>query len=111
MRSLPHDLRIAADDLVFGADGEPETISGLEVVAQDLRHRLRTSGRVADLVAEDGDNAPALAAIAFEVEEDARIKPGTARVFVEPNGTLRVTARTLEGGDLSATLQIQGGSP
>ena len=111
MRFLEHDLKISADDLVFGADGEPEMLTSLAVVAQDLRNRLRSSGLLADLVAQDGSQAAALAAIVFEVEEDARIRPGTARAALEADGTLRITARTLDGGELSQNFAIQGGSP
>ena len=95
-----HDLKVFGGDLVFGADDEPEFYLGHEVIAQDIRHRLRASGRVADLVADDTDPQASLAEIAFEVEADDRIKPGTASTLIEPDDSVRIEARTTDGGEI-----------
>ena len=103
-----YDLEIADGDLVFGPDDEPRFLSGTAAVAQDVRHRLLESGLASELVAEEGSRNSALAAIAFEVEADERIRPGTAQGSVTANGRIELTADTLDGGDIAATLLTQG---
>jgi Protein of unknown function (DUF2590) len=103
-----YDLEIVAGDLAFGPDDEPRFLAATVAVAQDVQHRLLESGLAAELVAEDGDPQSALAAIAFEVEADERIRPGTAQGSVAANGRIELTADTLDGGDIATTLVTQG---
>lgn len=103
-----YDLELVGGDLAFGPDDEPRFLSGTAVIAQDVQHRLLESGLAAELVAEDGDPRSALAAIAFEVETDERIRPGSARGQVTANGRIEIEARTLDGGEIDQTLLTQG---
>ena len=103
-----YDLELAAGDLVFGPDDEPRFLAGTAVIAQDVQHRLLESGLAAELVAEDADPEAALAAIAFEVEDDERVRPGSARGSITANGRIEIEAHTLDGGEIDQTLLTQG---
>ncbi len=92
-----HDFRIEAGDLAFGLDDEPDFLDDVDVIAQDVRTRLVASGIPPELVADDSDTAGTLARIAFEVEKDLRIRPGTARATVTGEGAIEITARTMNG--------------
>lgn len=100
------DLRIVNGDLSLGLDDEPQFIAGADVVVQDLGTRLRVSGLLPELVADDDDPSGTLTRIALEVEKDERIKPGTAKAEQAEPGTIRVTARLVEGAPFALELRI-----
>ncbi|HEX7927328.1 MAG TPA: DUF2590 family protein [bacterium] len=89
-----YDLQIVDGDLAFGLDDEPMYLQGAEAVAQDVKHRLVDSGTPVDLIGDDDDRTPTLNRIALLVEDDLRIKPGTAKV-TESGETFSITARTI----------------
>lgn len=103
-----YDLYLVSGDLAFGPDDEPRFLAGAAAVAQDVKHRLVESGLAAELVADDADPDAALAAIAFAVEEDTRIRPGSARPEIAAAGQITVTARTLDGAPITVTVSTQG---
>lgn len=91
------DLKIVNQDFAFGADGEPLLLTDAEAIAQDVRHRLEESGLLVELVADDAGTASVLRRIAFAVEEDTRIQPGTVEIASPAPGTFNVTATTIKG--------------
>jgi len=96
------DLLIVAGDLAFGPDGEPLLIGGAGAIAQDVQHRVRESGLAPLLVAEDGPAAESIGRLAQLVEEDLRIRPGTARIAgPDASGLVIVTARTIAGPEIA----------
>jgi hypothetical protein len=103
-----YDLELVSGDLAFGPDDEPRFLAGAAAIAQDVKYRLIESGLAAELVADEADPDAALAAIAFAVEEDARIRPGSARAEVTAAGQITVTARTLDGAPITETVSTQG---
>ena len=99
------DLKIVDGDLAFGPDGEPLTVSGTDAIAQDVKHRVLESGLAPLLVADDNPAAAGMVAIARVVEEDLRIRPGTARIAgPDASGGVVITARTMDGENLSETV-------
>jgi hypothetical protein len=103
-----YDLELVSGDLAFGPDDEPRFLAGAAAIAQDVKHRLIESGLAAELVADETDPDAALAAIAFAVEEDERIRPGSARPEIATAGRITVTARTLDGAPITETVSTQG---
>ena len=103
-----YDLELVSGDLAFGPDDEPRFLAGAAAIAQDVKHRLIESGLAAELVADEGDPDTALAAIAFAVEEDTRIRPGSAKAEVTAAGQIAITARTLDGAPITETVSTQG---
>jgi Protein of unknown function (DUF2590) len=103
-----YDLELVSGDLAFGPDGEPRFLAGAAAIAQDVKHRLIESGLAAELVADEAEPDAALAAIAFAVEEDERIRPGSARPEIAAAGQITVTARTLDGAPITQAVTTQG---
>ena len=103
-----YDLELVSGDLAFGPDDEPRFLAGTAAIAQDVKHRLLESGLAAELVAEDGNPDASLAALAFEVETDERIRPGSALGRITGSGRIEITARTLDGGEIDQTLVTHG---
>ena len=99
------DLLIVNDDLVLSGIGEPALISSTACVSQDLRHMLRENGYLVSLIGER--NPVTIVAttksIELEMEEDARIYPGSAEVAFT-NDTLLCTARTVDNDEIKVML-------
>lgn len=100
------DLLITADDLTLNAQNIPELVTERACIAQDLKHMIRESGLLVKLIGMRNNNNILLNLknIEIKVEEDKRIKPGTANVFQVKKGSFVVTAKTLEYGDLEVSL-------
>lgn len=97
-----YDLQVESGDMVFGPDDEPLFLAGTDVVAQDIQHRLLESGLVPEMVADAEDPAPTLDRMLIAVEDDERIRPGTARATVTGSGAVTVSAETMDGGSIQA---------
>ena len=93
--STVYDLSIVNGDLAFGADGEPLFLADADAIAQDIKHRLEALGLTVDLVGDDAPAGGVLRRIAFAVEEDTRIRPGTAGVQLVAPGNVQVQAQTV----------------
>jgi len=75
------DLRILSGGLAYGADGEPEILTGAAAVAQDVAHLLIEAGLNPDLIGLTTAEVPAkLREMALAIETDPRVTPGTATV-------------------------------
>ena len=99
------DLRIENDDLVLNSNGEPELVTGVECIAQDLVHMLREKGYAFSLIGERNQvniNTVCLG-IEIEMENDSRIYPGTANAELI-GGELICTARTLDNESVKVSL-------
>jgi len=95
------DLLIAGGDLAFSPDGEPLQVSGTNAIAQDVKRRVLESGIAPRLVADDEPAAGGIGRLAEVVEEDLRIRPGTARITgPDASGRVLITARTMDGGEI-----------
>lgn len=94
---MSFDLLIIDDDICLDGYGEPElTRTPAGTVAQDIRHMIREKGYAIRLVA---DRNPAtrralLKKLELDIEEDLRIKPGTAKVTEESDSHIWCTAET-----------------
>jgi len=99
-----YDLQLVSGDLAFGPDDEPLFLSGTDAVAQDIRHRLLESGLGPELVGDDEPSAVTRNRIAATVEEDERIRPGTARVESATSGQYTATAETMDGAAIAQTV-------
>lgn len=101
------DLLIENDDIVLSAIGEPRLVSGVNCVAQDLRHMIREKGYAWKMIGErNRTTIQALCTeIELEIENDDRIFPGTASVVL--NGEkLICNAETLESEAINLVVSI-----
>ncbi len=100
------DLLVTDDDLTLGVNAEPELVNGRASIAQDIRHMIRESGLLVVLVAQrDADTiALNLRRIESLVDNDLRIKPGTARASAPELETVFITAHTVKYGPIEVYL-------
>lgn len=100
------DLLITDDDLTLGTGAEPELLGDRASIAQDVKHLVRESGYLVVMLAErDADKvAVNMRRIETLVENDLRIKPGTARVRRADADTIYITANTVKFGPIEVYL-------
>ena len=100
------DLLITADDLTLNSANITELVSERACIAQDLKHMIRETGLLVELIGsrDQGQIATNLKIIEIKVEEDLRIKPGTAKVTQVDIERFLVTATTIEYGHLEVSL-------
>ena len=100
------DLLVTDDDLTLGTTGEPALVSDRASIAQDIKHLVRESGLLVVMLGErDADQVGvSMRRIETLVENDVRIKPGTARVRRADAETIYITAHTVKFGPIEVYL-------
>lgn len=101
------DLLITDDDFTLDAGGIPRTVDGRASIAQDIVHMIRETGLLVELVANRDARRKAqnLLQITIEVDNDARIVPGTAAIAETGLGVFYLTATTVEYGAIGVSLE------
>lgn len=105
------DLLILDDDLALDAGGNPRLVTDRACIAQDIQHMIRESGLLVDLVGERNVMARKtnLVRLTLMVDQDYRIKPGTARIEEHWTSTNQVefwlTAETIRFGKITFLLE------
>ncbi len=91
------DLLIENGDLSLDESDEPIHISGLEVVTQDIKHRVIESGLLIDAIGERSrtGNKMLFKKLQAVIELDHRVTPGTAKVDQQGD----IITITAEAGD------------
>lgn len=99
------DLLIQDDDMVFSSIGEPLLVTGVDCVAQDIRHMIREKGYVWRMIGERNQTTinALCTEIEIEMENDERIYPGTANVTLSGE-SLICEAQTVDGERLVVTV-------
>ena len=112
MTEIHHvDILITADDITLDAAGMPVFTSREASIAQDIKHMIRESGLLTQMIAErDPEKREMLETrIILLVEDDRRLIPGTINFELETpdyqNGEGRwfLTADTYQYGTLQVT--------
>jgi hypothetical protein len=100
------DLLIAADGIALDEFGLPLFVEGRASIAQDIKHMIRESGYLVQMIAERNAQRVKRFMILIEdlVENDLRIQPGTAEFQRLDNDTFLLTAKTIKYGDLELSL-------
>lgn len=100
------DLLIINNDIALDDVGVPLGISDRASIAQDIKHMIRESGLLVELVGERDTDKVALNLQRLEnlVETDVRIVPGTASVTRLDTEVFLVRARTQDYGHLEFNL-------
>lgn len=100
------DLLIEDDGIALDALGIPVLIDGRASIAQDIKHMIRESGLLVELIGERNREKVKRNMVRIEkrVEDDLRIRPGTAKVTRTETGTFYVTARTMKYGEIEVFL-------
>ncbi|BBM04164.1 DUF2590 family protein [Microbulbifer sp. GL-2] len=100
------DLLIVNNDIALDSVGVPIGISDRASIAQDIKHMIRESGLLVELVGERQADKWALNLSRLEnlVESDTRIQPGTAKLTRLEKEIVLVFAKTVEYQHIEFTL-------
>lgn len=100
------DLLIDGDGIALDEFGLPLFVSGRESIGQDIKHMIRESGLLVEILGERNREKVRRAMVLLEekVEDDTRIKPGTATMERNSVGGFTLTATTMEYGDIEVNL-------
>lgn len=96
------DIKITNDEIELDAAGIPVAIYDRDVIAQDVRHMIRESGLLPQMVAERSRDMRGLILkrLRMLVESDSRIIPGSTEIQEINTGEYQLTADS-EFGNIS----------
>jgi hypothetical protein len=99
------DLLVENDDLVLDAGGEPQQIYDRDCIVQDIKHLVRDSGLLVEIIGErDQQKVKAsLLKLTLLIEDDERLIPGTVAIAATDHETFFITANTYEFGGVRLT--------
>jgi hypothetical protein len=100
------DLLIQDDSIVLDDFGLPVGIDGRASIAQDIQHMIRETGILIEMIGERSSEKIKRGMVRIErkVEDDERIRPGTARVERVDNETFLITAQTMQYGPIEVSV-------
>ncbi len=94
------DLKITDDDFTLDAGGEPELIYDKDCILQDVKHLIRESGLLVDIVGQRDANKVKglLKKLMLLIESDVRLVPGSVKITQETLGNFYISATTYKYG-------------
>ena len=97
------DLLFTDDDLSLDSAGEPQLIFDRDCITQDVKHLVRDSGLLVEVIGQRDSVAVKANTqkLILMIEEDQRLVPGTVDITRTDNETFFITATTYDFGDLS----------
>lgn len=103
------DLCITDDDMTLDHGGQPLMVDGRASIAQDIKHMIRETGILVELVGnrDAGTKESAVVRLTIEVEDDDRIVPGSVQITEPRSGQFYLLAQTVEFGDLAMQLEAE----
>ena len=99
------DLLITDNDLTLDIAGEPVLTDDRDSIAQDIKHLIRESGLLVEVVGERSQALIDLNMSKLEllVEDDIRLVPGTINITQHDTETFFITATTVKFGLINFT--------
>lgn len=97
------DIKITDDDLTLDVGGEPELIYDSDCIVQDVKHLIRDSGLLVEIIGQR-DVAivrSRLQSLKLLVEEDKRLIPGTIKISQTDLGVFFIVATTYLYGQIN----------
>ena len=97
------DLKITDDDLTLDAGGEPELIFDKDCITQDIKHLIRESGLLVEIVGQrDAVKIRGhLKKLVLLIEADVRLIPGTVKITQQNTDDFIITAITYKYGNIN----------
>lgn len=97
------DLLITDDDLTLDIAGEPQLIYDRDCITQDIKHLIRDSGLMVEIVGQRSDIAvnDRVQQLTLLIEEDTRLVPGTIQITRTSLGVFFVTGTTYKYGQIN----------
>ncbi len=97
------DYLITDDDLTFDANGEPKLIYDADCIAQDIKHLIRESGLMVEIIGQRNsiDVKYNLQKLTLLIEDDTRLVPGTVEITQAETELFFITATTYKYGQIN----------
>lgn len=97
------DLLVTDDDLTLDIAGEPKLIYDRDCITQDIKHLIRDSGLMVEIVGQRSDIAvnERMQRLTLMIEEDTRLVPGTIKITRTSLGLFFVTGTTYKYGPIN----------
>lgn len=94
------DILITDDDLTLDAGGEPQLIYDADCITQDIKHLIRDSGLMVEIIGQRNEVAirANLQTLILMIEDDVRLVPGTVAISQTDTETFYITATTYKYG-------------
>lgn len=94
------DLLMTNNDITLDANGEPQLITDRECIAQDIKHLVRDSGLLVQMIGQRNNAiiADLTQQLNLLIEQDTRLVPGTVEITRSTNELFFITANTYEFG-------------
>jgi hypothetical protein len=96
------DLWITDNDLTLDSGGEPLLVDDRDSIAQDIKHLIRESGLMVQIIGQRDRIAVRanLQKLELMIEDDVRLVPGTIAITAIDPELYYVTADTVEFGPI-----------
>ena len=97
------DLLITNDDLTLDSNGEPKLIYDADCIAQDIKHLIRESGLMVEIIGQRNSIEVKynLQKLTLLIEDDPRLVPGTVSINQIELETFYITAKTIKYGNIN----------
>ncbi len=97
------DILITDNDLTLDVGGEPQLIYDADCITQDIKHLIRDSGLMVEIIGQRNDVSVRanLQTLVLMIEEDDRLVPGTIAITRTDTETFFVTATTYKYGAIN----------
>lgn len=101
------DLLITDDDITLDRGGIPERCRDRDSIAQDIKHMIRETGLLVELVGnrDDRKKQENIIRLTIAVDNDERIVPGSCSIHEVSLGTFYLVAETAEFGPIDFKLE------
>ena len=102
------DLKITDDDLTLDAGGEPELIYNKDCITQDVKHLIRDSGLLVEIVGQRDalKVRKLLKRLALLIEDDIRLIPGTVKITQAEKEIFNIEASTYKYSGLGLQVSL-----
>ncbi|MBI9080267.1 MAG: DUF2590 family protein [Pseudodesulfovibrio sp.] len=103
------DILVTDDDLTLDVGGIPARCFDRDSIAQDIKHMIRETGLLVDLVAnrDERKKAENLVELTMAVDNDERIVPGSCEIHEPELGVFYLVAETVEFGPVDFKLEAK----
>lgn len=108
MTGLYVDLLISNNDLTLDSGGEPVLVDDRDSIAQDIKHLIRESGLMVEII---GERDPVkvndrLQMLTLQIEDDVRLVPGTVVITASTPELYFIQADTYAFGPIDVFIGL-----
>ena len=102
------DLLITDNDLTLDGGGEPQLVDDRDSIAQDIKHLIRESGLMVQIIGERHPVriASNLQALELLIEDDVRLEPGSIEITPIDPETYYISADTVAFGIIEFSIGL-----